>query len=384
MRAEDARKAGLISAAALSGSAWLWGGASLAGPALSITLLLWIAIGQSVTERHLVAAAYYLSGSWPIVGAVLGYWGPHHVTAAVGAWFGTSLLLASPWGIPPRRGGLLAALVSTAVPPLGVIGWLSPLTAAGALFPATGWFGIICMMMMTVALPGALHGNTAARWLLASLIGLALGTNCAARLAPEPHLPSGWVGVQTRITPSDGNVLASIQNNQAVISAGIEQGLGARVVVFPEAIVPNWYDGTRAQLSAAVPPGQTWLLGVQVEKRDAIVLAKASNSKMDPLVAAAGLLLGGDWQPWSSRSLRPAWWQPVFEVDGQRVWAAVCVEQVLPWTWLEAMAQRPDVILAQTNAWWAGQDREAPEIQEASTNAWARLMSQPVLSAVNW
>lgn len=225
MRAEDSRKVALISAAAFSGSAWLWGGASLAGPALSITLLLWVALGQSTPERFLVAAAYYLTGSWPIVGAVLGYWGPHHIAAAVGAWFGTSLLLASPWGIPPRRGGLLAALVSTALPPLGVIGWLSPLTAAGALFPATGWLGIIYLMMMTAALPSALHGNTAARWLLASLIGLALGANCAARLAPEPHLPSGWVGVQTRITPSDGNVLASIQNNQAVISAGIEQGL---------------------------------------------------------------------------------------------------------------------------------------------------------------
>ena len=383
MRAEDARSASLISAAAFCGSAWLWGGASLAGPTLSITLLLWIALGQSAPERHLVAAAYYLSGSWPIVGAVLGYWGPHHIAAAVGAWFGTSLLLASPWGIPPRRGGLLAALVSTAVPPLGVIGWLSPLTAAGALFPATGWLGIIYLMMMTVALPSALHGNTAARWLLASLIGLALGANCAARLAPEPHLPSGWVGVQTRITPSDGNVLASIQNNQAVISAGIEQGLGARVVVFPEAIVPNWYDGTRAQLSAAVPLGKIWLLGAQTREHDAVVLARPGSARPMPPVAAAGLLLGGDWQPWNPRSLHPAWWQRVLKIDGRRAWAAICVEQVQPWTWLEALAQRPDVILDQSNAWWAARAMTAPEIQDASTNAWARLMDLPVVSAVN-
>ena len=383
MRAEDARRASLISAAAFSGSAWLWGGASLAGPALSITLLLWIALGRSAPQRLLVAMAYYLTGSWPIVGAVLGYWGPHHVVAAVGAWFGTSLLLASPWGIPPRRGGLLAALVSTAVPPLGVIGWLSPLTAAGALFPATGWFGIICLMMMTVALPGALHGNIVARWLLASLIGLALGANCAARLAPESHLPSGCVGVQTRINPGGGNVLASTQNNQAVISAGIEQGLGARVVVFPEAIVPNWYDGTRSQLSAAVPLGQTWLLGVQTKERDAVVLARPGSAQPVPLVAAAGLLLGGDWQPWNPRSLHPAWWQRVFEIDGRRVWAAICVEQVQLWAWLEALAQRPDVILEQSNAWWAGRAMTAPKIQHASTKAWARLMDLPVVSAVN-
>lgn len=384
MRTEDARRAGLVSAAVLSGSAWLWGGASLAGPALSSTLLLWIALGQSAPERLLVAMAYYLTGSWPIVGAVLGFWGAHHIAAAVCAWFGTSLLLASSWALPPSRGGLFSALALTAVPPLGVIGWLSPLNAAGVLFPATGWIGILCLVVMSMVLPGAMHGTPGARWLLADVIGLALSANLAASLTPSPPVPSGWVGVQTRIKPDGGDVLASIQNDQEVIRAGLAQGAGARVFVFPEAILPDWYAGTRTQFAAVVPPTQTWLLGVQTDRRDAVVLARPNNAQPAPLVDAAGLLLGGDWQPWNPRTLHPAWWQQVFELDGRRVWAAICVEQVQPWTWLEALTQRPDVILAQTNDWWADQDQQAPEIQETSTEAWGRLMRRPVLSAVNW
>lgn len=383
MRTEDARRAGLVSAAVLSGSAWLWGGASLAGPALSSTLLLWTALGQSAPERLLVATVYYLTGCWPIVSAVLCYWGAHHVAAAVGAWLVSSLLLASPWALPPRRGGLFAALGLTALPPLGVIGWLSPLTAAGVLFPASGWLGILCLAVMSMFLPGAMHGNTAAKFLLASVIWLALCTNLVATPTPSPRAPTGWLGVQTRIRSDYGNVLTTIQNNQAVIDAGLEQGARARVLVFPEAILPDWYAGTRAQFAAVMPPAQTWLLGVQTERRDAVVLARAGNAQPAPLVEAAGLLLGGDWQPWNPRSLHPSWWQQVFELDGRRVWAAICVEQVQPWTWLEALAQRPNVILAQSNVWWAGHTQETPEIQDASTKAWARLMNLPVVSALN-
>jgi hypothetical protein len=154
-------------------------------------------------------------------------------------------------------------------------------------------------------------------------------------------------------------------------------------VVFPEAVLPDWYDGTRAQFAAAVPPGQVWLLGVQTNGRDAVVRVKQGDADPVPVAQAAGLLLGGDWQPWNPRTLRPAWWQRVFALDGQRVWAAICVEQVQPWTWLEALWQRPTMIVAQSNAWWAAPGSAAPAIQRTSTRAWARLMAAPVVTATN-
>lgn len=102
-----------------------------------------------------------------------------------------------------------------------------------------------------------------------------------------------------------------------------------------------------------------------------------------PLAQSAGLLLGGDWQPWRKDTLRPAWVQHAFTLGGTRVWAALCVEQVQPWTWLEALWEKPGIIVAMSNAWWAPPGTAAPGIQKASANAWARLMGLPLLSSVN-
>jgi len=366
-----------------AGGTWLLGGGSLLGPACSLVLPVLVACQSKWWGRLTVALAYYLTGCWPIVGAVLGYWGAQHAGFAVAAWLAASVLLALPWVLPPRRGGLLAGMLLTVLPPLGVIGWLSPMNAAGVLFPGMGGIGILLLCALVTAWPGAAVGRRSARHVVGFALGVAAVANVLHASLGAPALPSGWFGVQTRVRPGDGNVFADIQNSQTVIADGLRQGAGARVVVFPEAILPDWYDGTRAQFAAAVPPGQVWLLGVQTGSRDAVALVKQGRADAVPLVTAAGLLLGGDWQPWNPQTLRPAWWQRTFNLDGQRVWAVLCVEQVQPWTWLQAMWQRPTLILAQSNAWWAGPGNAAPAIQAASVLAWARLMGLPVVTAMN-
>jgi len=373
-------------ASGLASSAWLWGGSSLVGPALSLSLPLLVSRLPTPRQRIAVAMAYYMVGGWPIIDAVMGYWGAFQAGTGVAAWLGASALLALPWGLPPKPGGMLAALLLTALPPLGVIGWLSPLTASGVLFPGTGWLGVlgISLLVTFMATPLPLR----ARWRRVAMGAVLTGAIAANAMAANgnmdwPASPHGWVAVQTRIRPGDGDILAEIQNNQAVIAEGLRQGAGTRVVVFPEAILQDWYAGTRAQFTAAVPPGQVWLLGLQAGLRDAVVRVEHGHADVEPVAVSAGLLLGGDWQPWNPRSLRPAWWQHVFVQDGQRVWAAICVEQVQPWTWLEALWQQPTLILAQSNVWWAAPESAAPRIQEASTRAWVRLMGVPVVVAVN-
>ena len=141
-------------------------------------------------------------------------------------------------------------------------------------------------------------------------------------------------------------------------------------------VLDNWYSGTQHQFSHVVPKGQTWLIGEESKNSgsDAVMLVKRGHPSPVPVAKAAGLLLGGDWLPWKKNSLHPAWWQSVFVIDNRRVWASLCVEQVQPWTWLEAMAQRPNLILAMTNDWWA-KSMTAPGIQMANTRSWARLIS---------
>ena len=377
----------LIALGAIPGLAWILGGAGPIGPLLSILLVAAVANGRNPVERLTAALAYYATGCWPIVGAVAGYWGTGHAGVGFLAWAACSVALAMPWALAAHWPSLLFALAATALPPLGVIGWLSPLNAAGMLFPGMGWIGLVLAVGTMLAMHSVLTGHgrpgvfaDISRSMLLLAVIVAIGANVYASPASAPP---GWVGVQTHILPSKGNVLRAIQNDQSIIDAGLAQGKEAKVVIFPEAALENWLPGTRQQFAEAVPPGQVWLIGAQAGRSDALVAVTHDRATAMPLAKAAGLLLGGDWQPWRRDTLRPAWVQRVFTLGGTRVWAALCVEQVQPWTWLEALWLRPEVILAMSNAWWAPRGNAAPGIQEASTKAWARLMGAPIVWAAN-
>lgn len=376
----------LAAGAALGGS-WLIGD-GLLGPGVAFGLIPLVARQQGSLSRFMVAFAYYASGSTPIVAAVVGYWGADRAALGIGAWAGASLLLAAPWAFAAGRGGALGALASTALPPLGVIGWLSPLNSAGVLFPGTSWIGLGLLCVAVTVICGRGHAHRPRIVTLMVLALIALASNLLYR---EPRPLSGWVGISTHLEPARGNVLDGIQNDQHAIRAGITQGKGARVVVFAEAILDDWRPGTRQQFALAVPTGQLWILGTDTDSSDVLVAVTSDNASVRPLTRSAGLMLGGNWLPGSQHTLRPAWWEWVFSVEHRRVWAALCVEQVQAWTWLEAMLQRPDVVLALSNGWWA--DTHATTwlpsgaagiaIEHASSRAWTRLMHRPVVWAVN-
>jgi hypothetical protein len=385
--------------ATIGGAVWLVGGDSLWGPLGSMLLPVATAISVSRKSAFASALIYYLIGSVSINGAIAGYYGQGHQILGSLAWIGASGALALPWTFGRTAIGRLVALIVTAVPPLGVIGWLSPLNAAGVMFPSAGWFGL----GLTVAVLTGFHiGQSRATSLVLircsmfakAVLGIGIGIGVGAGLHAPAQLelpaPAGWVGLNTAIAPARSNLRVEITNKQALIEAG-QTARSARIVVFPEAALDDWRQGTRQQFSLAVPPGQVWLIGAQVHSsqtpRDksfnAVVAVEHGRAPSDVLTAAAGLLLAGNWRPWSSQGLQPGWMQRSFTLDGQRVWAALCVEQLQPWTWVLAMLDHPTLILAMNNAWWAPPDSFAPRIQAASTRAWARLMGAPVIWASN-
>ena len=383
----------IIAAIGLAGGAgwaWLAGGTSLLGPAASIALPIAAALPTDRKSRFAAAAAYYLVGSSPIVSAVRGYWGPGHELAGIGAWLAASTVLAAPWAWAGSAIGAVFAILATALPPLGVIGWLSPLNAAGVLFPGTGLAGVVLAIALQVAVATIVSGRLPASQALRNVLyaGLAAGTAISAALVATTspaQAPAGWVGVSTAVFPAHGDAIAEIRNNDTIIRAIEAQAPNARVVVLPESVVEGWFSGTRQQFGNAAPPGQTWILGVQADSSDRVYVLRLQKMPTKPAAIAAGLLIGGDWIPEQAGSLLPAWWQRTFTVGGKRVWAALCVEQVQPWTWIEAAIQRPDVVVAMTNSWWvtATTGNRAPEIQAASTRSWARLLAASAISAVN-
>ena len=391
-----------LAIAGLAGFAWLHAGPRLAGPALSILLPLACALSPSWRARLLAALLYYGQCSWPVLGAIEGYWTPaggtpepHIMLLAIGAWIGASLLLAIPWAFASTWSRALLALALTALPPIGLIGWESPLNAAGLFFPNTGWIGLGLTIVAIVLLADLPRRQLQSSVGLLFLLLASMALNIDYRPLPPPP---DWLGVDTHIQPARWNVGREIANWQSILAAGTHGNRrNEPVLVFGEGLLDDWWPGTQQYIADGmrfdgVSRHSTWLIGASAYGYDALVAVRSRHPIRRPQARAAAVLIGGDWLPWSESAhihgLRPAWWQHTFALDGQRVWASICAEQLFSWSWLEAIAAdhgpaAPTLILAVSNAWWAPPGNAAPAIQAASTSAWARLIGVPVISAVN-
>ena len=375
--------------ACAGGTAWLYTQGGLLAPALSLALPLAVIFLHRAHGRMAAALAYYLIGTASISGAIHGYWGPGHAFYAYGGWIASSVLLALPWAFARRPWQVAAATLTSGVPPLGIIGWLSPFAAAGVLWPGTRLAGFVLLPALVWAL-----ARTFGHW--AREKGLATRTDailaCAVLAAilnggqafhAAPHVPGGWYGVDTTVAPQHDHFGAALADRLDVIAAGSTAPHTAKVLAFPEGVIDGWLWGTQQEFAAAVPRGQTWLIGTVTEGSDAVTLARHSHADPFPVTRAAAILLGGNWRPWTHRTLHPAWWQRPVRLDGERAWVAVCAEQLFPWVWAEAALEHSTVVLATSNFWWAPQGSAIPGIERASTRAYARLLGLPVVAAIN-
>ena len=118
-----------------------------------------------------VALTYYGVASFPVAQVSSGYFGQASPAVGVLLWIIATMILAAPWIIlwhPDSQQVLWrlpAALLVVALPPIGIIGWASPLAAGGTLFPGLGWYGVLLIVLACTA-------TGARRWM------------------PSPRLPS--------------------------------------------------------------------------------------------------------------------------------------------------------------------------------------------------
>ena len=202
-----------------------------------------------------------------------------------------------------------------------------------------------------------------------------------------PTVELGWVGIQTSIPPSNGNVFQAIANNRALIAAAQSQGIHAQYLIFPEAVLDDWWLGTRSQLAAAVPQRQTWIVGAETlapgGRYDALVIAQHHRAWPNPVFRAALPMPISMWRPGFNDSFQAAWHEPVQQIRDHRVLASICFDQVLPWVWIDGMIQHPDLILLPSNSWWAQPWNPAQQIQITEASTWVRLEGKPAIFAQN-
>jgi Carbon-nitrogen hydrolase len=334
--------------------------------------------------------AYYAAASWPIVPGVLDYFAPSGtILQAFLSWALPSLVLPLAWVAYWRRGARgaywrvpLAYLLSVA-PPLGMIGWACPLTAAGILFPGWGWGGLVAMVALTIL---AMYRPPEAAWLLV-VLALMGNVDYPGDLLP----PTAWEAVNTSFDRISDPVDPMPEFRTAQCLRRMARASDRKVIVFPESMVPRWTDATeylwRNTIDEIRAKGKTILFGagLPISGKDGyrnavLVVGKTTTAAFLQRVPVPAIM----WNPLVPELSVPMhpFGPSVLEVAGERVAILICYEQLLAWPILQSAVHRPTLIVGVANDNWA-RGTPIPAAQRAAVTAWARLFRLPKIIAVN-
>lgn len=368
-----------------------WNGSVIA--MLGLPLLVWIwRIAPHRRAAFLSLLAYYLVADRGLLrGAAVFFSDPLQkpsLLVGLAIWIVPSVLLALTWAVLWGRrfvGGRLAAiLLLISLPPIGIVGWANPLTAAGAWFPGAGWWGLIAFLSLLTLLVSAVAWR---RYGVAALMCFAIVAN-TVYAAPEN---GKWMAIDTQFQPSknDTGEYSRMRQLLAIADRGVALAAPGSVIVLPEAVGGNWEVN-----------GPFWdRLGEAARRKEVTILVGARRSidgsakYVNGLYSTGfegGIVIPGRmpvpismWMPFSRKGAAAAWDHPgVALVHGQVVAHLVCYEQLLIWPVLRSMAEGPQVLIGVANDWWAT-GTTIPVIQRQAVKAWGRLFAVPVVFAAN-
>jgi len=277
----------------------------------------------------------------------------------------------------------LAAMVLMAFPPLGIIGWAHPVTAAGILFPGWGWWGL-------AATTAGLMGLVTRMW-PAVMIAFAGFWLWSAATWTGPHLPDGWQGVDLEMGSSLGRD-TSIQRHRDLIATVKVRGVGGSpMIVLPESALGFWTPSVeRLWVKALEDTDVTAVTGattVDAAGYDNVLVAiSATDARV--LYRERMPVPGSMWQPWrtwfgQSGGARAHFFaNPIVDLGSARGAPLICYAQLIVWPVLQSMLDDPDLIIAVGNGWWT-RGTSIVAIQHASAIAWAKLFAKPLVFSFN-
>lgn len=367
---------------------WIgWSGQVLLLPVALAFPILW-SIAPTRLAAGLVSAGYFLAASRGLPQGVAAFY-------ASDLWPGLILWLVASvsfvaihtalWTSVEAKRPLryLAAAILMAVPPFGITGWAHPLTAAGALFPGWGWWGL-------GAMTAGLIGLVTRIW-PAVAIALAGFWLWSAATWTEQNLAEGWRGVDLELGAPLGRE-PGLQRQRDLIATVRSHAAGNMpVVVLPESALGYWTPTVeRLWTTALAGTDVTVIAGAT------LVDEKGYDNLLVAISAKGGRILyrermpvpGAMWQPWRS------WWgdaagaratffaNPTVEISGRKIGPLICYEQLIVWPVLQSMLHDPDMIVAVGNGWWTS-GTSIVATQRANTEAWARLFAKPFVISFN-
>jgi hypothetical protein len=365
-----------------------WSGEPRLLPAAMLFPALW-AWAPTRLGAALVAAGYFLAASRGLPQGVATFFGSGFA-AGIGLWIAAASVFvavqALTWTAQHGRARVIryavAALVLS-VPPIGIVGWAHPITAAGILFPTGSWLGLAAAASLLLTM--------ASRWWPMSMALLAALWLWSASSWTPPTSMNGWSGIDTQFGGGNG-AYAGYRQHQATIARVREEATaGASVIVLPESALGVWtpsverlWTGALEDLDVIVYGG-----GVIVDRTgyDNVMLELTGQSAVVRYRQRMPVPVSM-WQPWLSVLGKPAgaranfFANPLVTVGGVRIATLICYEQLLVWPVLQSALGSPDLLVAPANGWWTAKT-DIVAIQIATVTAWARLFDLPLVLTVN-
>lgn len=332
-----------------------------------------------------MAAGYFLGASRGLPTGVSGFFG-YQFSVGIAIWLAASLPFVAVhtllwtvkrgWHRPLRY---LVATLLMGVPPFGIIGWASPITAAGILFPGWAWWGL-------GAMAAGLMLMTSRYWPVAVLV---LGGFYAWSIASwiAPTAPDGLVEINTGFRFTTGDRNSSYEQHLETIALVIKAAqAGARTIVLPESAFGVWSPTTEQLWGRYLAGSGVTIYGGAT----AIDPAGYDNVLMEITPEDWRIIYRqrmpvplSMWHPWIRGGAHAHFFEDaVTEFAGVRVAPLICYEQLLIWPVIQSMFHGPEVIVATGNGWWAG-GTDIVNIQKASAQAWAALFGLPLVMAFN-
>ncbi|KWW32366.1 MULTISPECIES: hypothetical protein [Cupriavidus] len=386
----------LIAGAAIGWMTWGRGESVVSLLNLLALPLLW-GITRSRWEGLSLMLAYFAAGSRDLPGGAVVFFGdeaPHWW--GLGMWLAASVLLSAPFALcwsrasAKRAMGFVVALLVTLVPPLGIVGWLNPLSVAGILFPAGGWVGLALTFALFISLM-----RQRVLWLAGFAVVVA-AANVSMHRAPRIH--DDWLGFDTsfpRLSSAGADYasqyLSSMQRIEWLRGVISEMPANATLVL-PETLIGRFDGVAQAMLAQAeeelTAKNSKVLVGAELPQdsgryKNAVVVLGAKGHEDRAAIQGIPVPISM-WKPWTNDGAEADLLarSNTITVNGLHVGVTVCYEQLLAYSLVRVMADKPDVIVAVSNVWWA-RSTNIPQIQAQSVRAFARLFRVPVVSAKN-
>jgi apolipoprotein N-acyltransferase len=206
-----------------------------------------------------------------------------------------------------------------------------------------------------------------------------------------PKAPVDWTTVSTQF--GGVGLDATDPVREFAIAKRIQQialTSSTGVIVFPEAVVPNWNAATEAFWRKTIQTlqhnGKTLVVGATVPLANGrqhfnSVIIRGAGASADfhqriPIPIAM-------WTPFTDRGFPLHLDGPgIADIAGRKTAILICYEQILIWPVLTSFTHRPVLLLAIANEYWA-RGTKIPEIQRACVTSWSRLFHVPFVWAEN-